>query len=193
MSAQTKDLLMAMSIMASAEDLFQNYSDNIAAKDAGRTFFAILLTITTKEFDEGQITRTVEEEDQTYFVHDVISRAHASIVGCGEMLRLRFEAHLKKFIDALVHKDKHELVVKYREELRCAFIDAFGADRAKDQEQIRGAFDTFAQLLRMLRVRSSAETAEQITDAEKRLKEMYSNIAGAVPGEKSKSEEEQQQ
>lgn len=193
MSAQTKDLLMAMSIMASAEDLFRNYTDNIGAKDQGKTFFAILLTITAEEFDQGQITRTVDEEDQPFFVNDVISRAHAAIVGCEKPLRLKFEAHLKKFIDALVHGDKHELVVRWREDLRRAFIDAFGDDRARDQEQIRGAFDTFAQLLRMLRVRSSAETAEQMTDAEKRLKEMYSNIAGIASPEKQKTEEEQQQ
>lgn len=190
MSAQTRDLLTAMSIMASAENLFSNYTDNVTSKDENREFFGLLLTITTQEFHDEKVIREIDGVKQTFSVSNIIIKAQKSPGGCEKVLRLNFNIKFKRFIDSLVHKDKHELIIRYREELRNASIDAFSDDNAQDQAQIRVAFDAFSEILRVLKIRSTAETAQNIDDAEKRIREMYERAISATPKSKEESEEE---
>lgn len=177
MSSQAHELMLANSIMAAAMDLYQNYKDNMEAKDLGQEYFSIFLSLKAQEFKDGVCNRDIDGHSMPIRIPTVISKSLKSISGAPKLLRDAFKLKLKQLSNAVGRGANAELVERYRTELLSAYIDAALEDAATDQAQLRGAFETFVQLFRLLKIGSSVEVADQIKGMEQQLKRMQEEAA----------------
>jgi hypothetical protein len=186
MSSNTRDLMLSNSILSNAQEIYHNYMDNAKAKDAGQEYFAILLSITTDDFNQPSIEVILEKGNkETIQINTLVARSIKSVSGASAALRSVFGGKLKQYIEALKHRRKPRLIKRYCDELQDAFIDAYNDDCGKDQEQMRGAFETFAELLRMLKIKNTPEAAQQMAEIEKMMKEMQERGIGTNAAEKA--------
>jgi hypothetical protein len=158
------------------------FMDNANAKDLAQTYFAILLNTTTDQFNQKEVE--YKHEDGTIepiLINTLVDKSIKSVGGAKEDLRKAFSAKLKQYVDALVYKRKPRLVRRYREELREAHIDARQDDFGRDQAQMRGAFETFSELLRLMKIRNIPEAAQQLAEMEKMFKEMQERMGIREP------------
>jgi hypothetical protein len=177
MSSQAHELMLANSIMAAAMDLYQNYKDNMEAKELGQEYFSILLSLTAEEFKDDKCIRIIDTQSTEIRVPSIIVRALKSVSGAPKLFRDAFKLKLKQFSDANGRRANAELVKRYRRELLNEYINAALEDAATDQAQLRGAFETFVQLFRLLKIGSSVEVADQIKGMEQQLKRMQEEAA----------------
>lgn len=198
MSSNARDLMLANSIMSAAQEIYHNVMDNAAAKDDGQAYFSQLLSITPDQFDQPTLQfERADGSKELLQTNTLLAKSIKCIAGASERLRIQFSGKLKQYIDALVYKRKPRLVKRYKEELREAWIDATTDDSGRDQEQLRGAFETFAELLRIMKIRNTPEAAQQVAEMEKMFKDMQERSIGTVAAAKAfatetKDEEESQ-
>lgn len=186
--------MLANSLMSAAQELFHDFMDNANAKDLAQTYFAILLNTATEQFNQKAIEFKHDDGTiESILINQLVDRSIKSVGGAKESLREVFSAKLKQYIDALVNKRKPRLVRRYKEELREAHIDARQDDCGRDQAQMRGAFETFSELLRLMKIRNIPEAAQQLAEMEKMFKEMQERMGIREPTPQITTDEEESQ
>jgi hypothetical protein len=185
---QGNELLLVDSIIAGVESIFHNVMDNAAAKAKGQEHFAIFLSITNSEFQDDICIREINGKQEPLRVQSIVNSSIKSVAGASDKIRLLFKLKLIQFQDAVERNAPHELIMRFRRELRHAYIQALDDSLDHDQRQLEEAFGTVAKLSKVLNIASRTEAVDRFKHIADQL-----TAAKEVMAQQRQQQQQQQQ
>ncbi len=185
---QGNELLLVDSIIAGVESIFHNVMDNAAAKAQGQEHFAIFLSITNSEFQDDTCIREINGKQEPLRVQSIVNSSIKSVAGASDKIRLLFKLKLIQFQDAVERNAPHELIMRFRRELRHAYIHALDDSLDHDQRQLEEAFGTVAKLSKVLNIASRTEAVDRFKHIADQL-----TAAKEVMAQQRQQQQQQQQ